>query len=842
MHIKNSWSKSVHEVFEEAKSSKKGLSSEEATHRLKIYGKNTLEEQQVNYWKIFQRQYSNVLMYVLMVVAGISLFLGKWPDFIVILILLLGNILIGFWQEIKAEISIRSLKKMTETQDKVLRDGESVFIPSSDLVAGDIVYLSEGSIVSADMRLIESTSLVVDEASLTGESIPVEKDVLVTLKKEAPIFDQNNMVFAGTMIVKGVAKGLVVATGGNTYFSTIAKGAIKESPQTPLTRSLKIFSKRYTLFLTVILSVIGLVAYYHGGREIMEIISILLAQLVSAVPEGLPIVITLVLVLGAISLTKKKTLVRYLPSVETLGSATIIASDKTGTITEGNIKVSEVFSLDHDALKKVALFCNDSEGGKGDPIDVALANWLPNYAEERIKHERIWNHPFDSKLRLMATAYHLPPHKTLFVKGAFEELKKKMTNLKDLPILEEKLHLFASQGLRVLAFGVSDFKSMKSHEWKIQIVGLIGFLDPPKKSALQAVEQAKKAGLRVVMLTGDYPVTAKAIASQVGIFQENDLILTGEEIDKMSSEQLNEAVKKTQVFARILPEHKYKLVKILQTQKEIVAVSGDGINDVPALKAANLGIAMGSGTEAAKSVAKMIILDNDLQVIVDAIYGGRAIAANIRKVIYYLLSTSLMEIFLISFTILAHYPLPLVPIQILWINLVTDGVQDKTFPFAKPENNLNKKNTAMSFFNASQIGRILFFSLPMGWLGFYLFAFLTDHYSYAIASTTIFCASVAAQWMNGIQAQKEKEPFFKNIKSSFTINPYIYLAILLGLALQLMAIYVFPHLMHSVPLEWYLWQYPLLFALASFFLVELGKWGVFFYDKLREYKNNGRLS
>jgi Ca2+-transporting ATPase len=831
MHIHEAWSKSIHQVLEETKSSKKGLSSHEAQKRLNSFGPNALEKEKIHYWKIFQRQYSNFLFYVLMAVALIALILGKWPDFFVILAMILINVFIGFWQEIRAEISIRNLRKMTETQNMVLRDDQVQNLNSSHLVVGDIVYLSEGSIISADMRLIENAFLEVDEASLTGESVPVVKEAELVLKKETFVFDQKNMLFCGTMVVKGSAKAVVVKTGKNTYFATIAKSAQKESPVTPLMKALKTFSWRYTLFLVAILCLIGFVAFFQAGRQIADVAYILLAELVSAVPEGLPIVITLVLVLGALSLSKKKTLVRYLPSVETLGSATLIASDKTGTITEGNIQVSEIFALDEEALKQVALFCNDSEGDKGDPIDVALARWTPHFREERLKYERLWSHPFDTKARLMATVYTIDQDKKLFIKGAFEELKKKMTNEEHLTALEEKLHLFASKGLRVLAFGIAEFNSKKIEDWKIKIVGLIGFLDPPKESAALAVHQAKMAGVRVIMLTGDYPITAKAIAKEVGIYQEGDQILTGEQMDKMTSEEIKKTLRHTSVFARILPEHKYHLVKLLQAQNEIVAVSGDGVNDVPALKAANLGIAMGSGTEAAKSVAKMIILDNDLKVIVDAIYGGRTIAANIRKVIYYLLSTCLMELFVISFSILGNLPLPLVPIQILWINLVTDGVQDKTFPFAKGEMQYNYRNVSNSFFNKTQIGRILFFGVPMGFVCYFLFEFLMDHYSYPIAMTITFLSVVMAQWANGIQSQKEKEPFFKNIRLSFSINPYIFLAILIGFVLQLLAIYVFPHLFHAVPLSINLWKYPLIISAIAFVLVEMRKWIEFFWDR-----------
>lgn len=819
-------------VLEHLQAGSRGLTSEDAKKRLKVFGKNTLKEEKISYLKIFFRQFNNLMIYVLILAALISLFAGKFVDFWVISFLLVINSVVGFWQELKAEISIQALKKMTESQDKVFRDNKSHLKPSSELVPGDVVLLFEGAVVAADMRLLVSSSLMVDEASLTGESMPVDKEAHLVLKEETPIYEQKNMLFTGTTVVKGTARAVVVNTGPSTYFASIAQKAKEASPDTPLTKALKMFTKRYTLFLIVLLFGLGIFAVYKDGISLNEAAYILLAQLVSAVPEGLPIVITLVLVLGAMNLSKKKTLIRHLPSVETLGSATIIASDKTGTITTGNIKVEKVFALDEQKLKTVALLCNDAEAGKGDAVDVALASWIPDYEEERLKYARVWSYGFDANLRLMALACEINGEKKLLIKGAYEELRKFATNKEDFELLDEKHNLFSSWGLRLLAFGMGDFTSPNSQDWKIQLVGLIGFLDPPKESTLHAVNAAKEAGLRVVMMTGDFPLTAKTVAEKVGIYHENDLVLTGDELVNLKPSQMTKVLKKATVFARILPEHKYRLVKELQKRGEIVAVSGDGVNDVPALKAADLGIAMGSGTEAAKSVAKMIITDSDLKIIVDAIRGGRIITANTRKVLYYLLSTSLLEIFLISFAILSNLPLPLMPIQILWINLVTDGVQDKTFPFAREEWAVMRKRPSSSFFDFSQMSNILFFALSIGFTAFLMFRFLLDHYSYELASSITFTAVAAVQWGNGIQAQKEKEPFFKNIKRSFLINPYIYLAVVLGLGLQLLAVYGISDLLHVAPLPLEAWKYPLFLAVLGFFLVEGRKWLEMLYRRL----------
>ncbi|MFA5250091.1 MAG: cation-transporting P-type ATPase [Parachlamydiales bacterium] len=835
MFCKNPHTFSFSEVLHKLETERRGLSSEEANKRLRLFGRNVLKEEGISYFQLFFQQFNNLLIYILCLAALISLFSGRVFDFWVIFLILVLNGVLGFWQEVKAAVSIMALKKLIESQDKVFRDHKAQLVPSSELVPGDVVLLFEGSIVSADMRLIASSSLMADEAPLTGESMPVDKEAQLVLKEGVPIFEQKNMLFAGTTIVRGVARAVVVNTAKNTYLATLAAKAQKEpSPETPLTRAFKLFTKRYAYFLIGLILALGLIAFWQHSRDLKEVAYILIAQLVSAVPEGLPLVVTLVLVIGAIRLAKKNTLVRHLPSVETLGSATVIASDKTGTITTGNIKVEKVFTLDEEKLKLVAMLCNDAEAGKGDAVDVALAVWIKDFEKERLKYARIWSHGFDARLYLMAAAYEIQGKKKLLIKGALEKLKKFAVNKKDLALFDEKEKLFSNQGLRTIAFGFGDFVSSKTGEWEIEIIGLIGFLDPPKESAFEAVRAAQEAGIRVVMMTGDFSLTAKTIASKVGIYHPDDLILTGEEMEQMEIGELSEVLKKASVFARILPEHKHKLVKMLQAGGEIVVVSGDGINDVPALKAADLGIAMGSGTEAAKSVSKMIITDNDLRIIVEAIRGGRTIISNLRKVCYYLLSTALLELFLISFAILANLPLPLLPIQILWINLITSGVIDKVFPFAKEEEAVMRKKPSNSFFDWPQVARIVFFGGVVGWAGFELFRYLLETYSYEVTASTIFTASAAAQWANGVQAQKEREPFFKNLKKSFTINPYLYLALAVGVALQLLAIYAMPKIFHVIPLPWALWKYPLMLAFLGFFVVELRKWLEIFFSWLKK--------
>jgi len=837
-------SNSIEQVIEGFKtSSQSGLTFHEVLKRQKFFGKNEIEEEKVNYVKIFFHQMSNFLVYVLIAASLISLITGKYLDFFTIFIIILINTFIGFWMEVKAEVSIKTLKKLTKSKQMVIRDGKSDNIESADLVPGDLVLLFEGSVITSDLRIIDSSSLMIDESSITGESFPVEKDHLSIMKEDTLEFEQDNMAFAGSTVVRGTAKGIVVSTGKSTYFNALVQRAQESSPQSTLTKSLNYFTKYYIGSVFVLLLIVGIVAYFQQ-RNIFDIAYILIAELVSAVPEGLAMVVTLVMVIGALALSRKKTYVRHLPAVETLGNATVIAADKTGTITEGVIHVQEVYAIDDKKLKIVAGLCNDSHGNKGDPVDVALAIWSFDISKMKDKYPRIWGYAFDSTRRIMATAHQIDGSPKILIKGAYEELKKIALNKADFENLETHLMKMSSEGLRVLALGEGDFISDNIDEAKITIVGLIGFLDPPKENVRKAVMAASKAGIKVIMITGDYALTAKAIAEQVGIYHKKDLMLTGEEIEKMSDEEFSEKVNLATVFARILPEHKYKIVKILQQAGEIVAVTGDGVNDVPALKKADLSIAMGGGTEAAKSVSKMIITDNNLNVIVDAVRNGRIIVDNLRKLIYYLISSSIMEMFFIFFSIILWLPLPLTAIQILWINIVTGGVQDKSFPFAKEEDNVMDRpprKKSNQFFDAIQIFRLLFYGLPMGIILLELYKYLLVNHVYEESLTICFTSVVMAQLFNGIQSQKQKDPFFKNIKKSFTINPYIFIGVGFGILLQFFAVYVADEVFHTVPLPLKFWKYPVAISLISFFIVECRKWIEVLHEYLKKRNKGGYI-
>ncbi len=831
------YNKSLEELYSDYETSPSGLDTSEAQKRLKYNGLNSLREVQNSVFSIFVSQFQNSIVFILIAAALLSFVMGEETDAFFIIGILILNSILGFIQEYRAENSIQALKKLTETHVRVKRSGLELLILSEQLVVGDITPLAEGDLISADMRLIESQGLHVDEATLTGESIPTSKQILTPLAIGTPIYERSNMLFSGTFVTKGTALALVTATGENTYLATIAKSAQKKSPLSPLTRALAIFSKRLIFALIFILIIVGIIGFF-SGIPYATLASILTAELVSAVPEGLPIVVTLILALGAFRLSKHKVLVRHLPAVESLGSATVIATDKTGTITEGFLSVDRAEVIDEKELMQCAALCNDATLEHGDAVDKALVLWLESeYEPLRENNPRIFFHPFDPKSRFMATLNKMNQEKErLHVKGAYETLRTMSANTQEeLARLDAAHDNMASKGLRLLAFAICDENWEDPDTWKIKIVGLIGFADAAKAGVEVAVKKAQDAGIRVIMITGDNQITAQVIAKDVGIYKEGDLLLNGNEVETFSDEKLQAMLQNCTVIARALPEHKYKIVKLLQEKGEIVVVTGDGVNDVPALKAADLGIAMGNGSEAAKSVAKMVITNNNLSVIVDAIKQGRIITANLKKVILYLLATCFDEIIVISGGMILGLPLAVLATQILWINIVTDGMVDKTFAMCTEEGDVMKnppRKIDTQFFDRWQIGKITWISLVNALITLALFAYLLKKgYAYEIPLTVSFCTIVTSQWVNAVLAQKSEEPFFLNIKKSFTINPYVWIGLALGILLQGSVLYFVPSWLHVItPTPWML-GYIMMATLLTFLLIESYQWAIWILKK-----------
>ena len=834
MITEHPYSQTVELLIKELETSQEGLSHQQAKERLLHYGPNEIEEKRYNYFILFLTQFKSPLVYILIIAAVLSFVLDNLHEGMLILVIVLINASIGFWQELKALVSIKMLKKLTQSKTQVKRENNAFAIPSSELVPGDVVILSEGDVIPADIRLTDTQGLIIDESVLTGESVPVQKDAKLILPEGTLPYELDNMALSGTTVIKGKAEGVVTATGKYSYFASIATKAVEDSPDTPLSKALTHFSKKHMFMVLFVIFITALLAFWQG-RDIIEIIYLVIAELVSAVPEGLPIVVTLVLTIGAMVLSVKKVYIRHLPSVETLGSTTVIASDKTGTITEGKLEVEEVFALHEVFTQTISALANESVAGKGDPLDTALARWLGSeYKSIREKYPRVNLYPFDSKFRLMASSNIVQKEHKIFVKGAFESLREFALNTEDFEKLQSEHDRMASNGLRVIALGVGEYNTDDIEQWKIEIVGLVGFIDPPKEGVKEAVTLAQSAGVKVMMITGDDPLTAAAIAESVGIYKEDDRVVTGKELNSMDDETLIALLPQVSVWARVLPDHKYRIVKALQKEGEIVAVTGDGVNDVPALKAADLGIGMGSGTEAAKSTANMVLGDNNLSVIVDAIKQGRTIAGNIRKSIYFLVSTSLDEVILITGAILMALPLPLYPVQILWINLVADSALDKTFPFLKEEEDVMKKPpTKMheQFLDTVQLLRVFYAALVISIGSLFLYVWMIDHYSKESAISTLFTCFIIATWINGLQSLKEHEPFLKNIKRSLQINPYIFYGIGIGSVLQLTAIYMFPDIFHTEPLNSDSIMMITFLALWVFGMIEIRKWGEYWWRK-----------
>jgi Ca2+-transporting ATPase len=739
------------ETLRRLNSSKEGLSSVEAANRLKQYGTNELAAaKKTSPLRIFMAQFRSVLIIILLAASTISFITGHQFDAIIILIIVVISSVLGFVQEFKAEKAIEALTRMLVPTASVLRDGKEVQVPAKDIVPGDILVLKEGDKVAADARLIESNNLHVNEAPLTGESIPVEKGTQ-KVAKEVVILDKKNMVFSGTDVTCGKAKALVVMVGMNTEFGKIAgQVAAVEKKETPLEKRTKEVGKWLgAAALAVSLTVI--ILGVARGLPLLDMLLFGIALAVAAVPEALPAIVTGSLAIGMYKMAKRNALVRKMPAVETLGSTTVICSDKTGTLTKGEMTVrkvylsgaiidvsgvgyspqgefdaknnasfeSECFSL----LMKGAVLCNDA--------DVVLAGdkWVVNPTEGalvvaatkagvqkeevRNSYSRINEFPFSSDRKRMTTIHSLQLEKDnkklIFMKGAPEIVLRYCSHIcadnKTKDLTEQKLKQvlevneeMAGGGLRVLGIAYKemsgDLTSCKEEtaESELVFLGLVGMMDPPRKEAMEAVKLCRQIKIKTVMITGDHKLTALAVAKELGIYQEGDEVLTGEDLERISLEEFEAKVKKVTVYARVSPLHKLKIVEAWKKKGEVVAMTGDGVNDAPALKKSDIGIAMGiTGTEVTKESADLVLADDNFATIVGAVELGRWTYDNIKKYLTYLLQANLVEIVVLSIAVLAGFPLPLVPVQILYINLATDGLPAIALGLSPPEPDVMKR-------------------------------------------------------------------------------------------------------------------------------------------------------
>lgn len=731
---------SVDEVVTKLATSRTGLSENEAKRRLQHFGFNELEpEKKTSPLGILLRQFKNILILILLAAVFVAFVAGETIDAVVILVIVAGASALGFVQEFRAEHALEALKRMAALTASVVRDGEEHEVPARELVLGDLIRLTDGDRVPADARLVEAVNLKVDEASLTGESLPIQKEC-ESLPMDLPLAERRNLVYAGTTVTYGRGSGIVYSTGLRTEFGKIA-GIIRSAPKikTPLEIRIERLGRLLSA-VVVSIAVLILVLGLLRGETLPRMMLWSISLAVAAVPEALPAVVTAGLAIGVRNMARRKAIVRRLAAVETLGSTTVICSDKTGTMTKGQQTVRKVFvGLDsydvtgtgygtdgqilrngHVAndkglslLVKLALLCNDAHVSKGspillgDPTEIALVVAALKAGESedvRTQYSRIDEIPFSSARKRMTTIHRTPEGSIICVmKGAAEIVLERcdgiydngLTRTIDANIRVQVLRLadaMASEALRVIAFG---YKVLPSHvnrfteeecERGLVFLGLMGMIDPPRDEAKEAVQKCRTAGIKVVMITGDHRLTAKAIANELGLLDENSTVITGRELDTMTDEQLEETVERTAVYARVSPEHKMRIVKALRKKGHITAMTGDGVNDAPALKFADIGVAMGiTGTDVTKETADMILADDNFATIVSAIEEGRRIFDNIKKYLVYLLESSIGEVAIFALAMMMQLPLPLLPKHILYINLATDGLPAMALGVDPPE-------------------------------------------------------------------------------------------------------------------------------------------------------------
>ena len=857
--------KTIKNIFENLTTSGTGISHEEAKQRLLRYGKNEIkEEEPISVLNIFISQFKSFIIGILVIAVVISILIHEYLDAAVIGIILLLNAFLGFIQEYRAEKSIEALKKMASLQAVIIRDGKEKKIDAKELVPGDIILLETGEKVPADARLIEIANLQTQEASLTGESLPVKKEIAV-LAANTPVADRRNMIFSGTIITNGRGKAVVVHTGMETEFGKIAKmiQKVMVEPPTPLQRKLKIFGEWLGLATIIICLAVFLIGL--GAKvPVLEMFIAALSLAVAAIPEGLPAVVTISLALGIKRMVKRHALIRKLPFVETLGSTTVICSDKTGTLTMNEMTVRKIYANDkvisvsgrgyettgnfYEADKKIdakeisqllktGVFCNDAKlidnSVIGDPTEGALivsaakAGIIKEELDAR--YPRMAEIGFSSERKRMSTYHDIGGKKTVFCKGApdviLEFCDRKYTNGKverltraDKKRILEVNEQFAKHALRVLGFAYKESKTLDDNN--LIFVGLQGMIDPPRPEAKEAIEKCMTAGIKVVMITGDHKSTAEAVGRELGLAGK---AVDGKELDKIHD--LENYIEGISIYARVDPRHKVMILKALKKKGHVVAMTGDGVNDAPALKNADIGIAMGiTGTDVAKEASDMILTDDNFASIVNAVEEGRGIYDNIKKFVKYLLSSNLGEILVVFLALMFGWPLPVIAIHILWINLVTDGLPAlalgvdplepgimKRKPRNPKENIINKKRAL----NMLAIGIIM----AIGTLG--VFRWYDFNADLVYAQTMAFSVLVMFQLFNVLNCRSEEYSLFR---LGLFSNKKLIGAIMISIVLQIIAVHTpLNILFHTVSLGLKDWVVVFLVASSVLILGELFK-------------------
>ena len=842
------------EIAQLLNSSPKGLDSVTASELLLEYGKNQIEDQKKKTpFQMFLQQFTDFMIIVLIAAAIISGILGDLIDTIIILAIIIINAIIGFIQEFRAEKAMEALQNMVASTALVLREENPIEKPASDLVPGDVVLLEAGNIIPADIRFLETHQIKVDESTLTGESHNVEKIAEKLPDDDYSLGDRINMGFKGTYVTNGRALAYVVATGMNTELGRIAKMIQKEETATPLQKRLIAFGKRLSIVILIICAVIFIIGWLRGEAVlVMLLTSISLA--VAAIPEALPALVTIALAFGAKRLAKNNALIRKLPAVETLGSVTYICSDKTGTLTLNKMTVQETHEIQYNhsdsaffpenTLLTAMALNNDvsidkDEKWLGDSTEVALVqyahdkNFKKNALEKTLP--RIAELPFDSTRKCMTTLHQTEQGILVITKGAVDMLFGKLDEKQKehIPEIETKVNEMADKGYRVLGYAMKWLPSIPEKlntdtiESSLTLIGFAGMIDPPRKEAKQAVAECKEAGIIPVMITGDHKLTAKAIAKQLGIIiSDDDLVLSGAELSALSETQFENIVEKVRVYARVNPEQKLKIVKALQDKNQFVAMTGDGVNDAPALKNADIGIAMGiNGTEVSKEASHMILLDDNFATIVKAVKHGRRIFDNILKFIKYTMTSNSGEIWAIFLAPFLGLPIPLLAIHILWINLVTDGLPGLALVSEPSESNIMSRpprSPKENIFAGGMAIHILWVGFLMGTVTLGMQAW-SIHYNNSHWQTMAFTVLCLSQMGHVMAIRSERESIFK---IGLLSNKPMLGALLLTVILQMMIIYTpfFNTIFRTQPLT--LYELVITIAVSSivFCAVELEKW------------------
>ncbi len=840
----------VPDVLRSLETSKYGLSEGEATGRLKEYGLNKLPRgPRFSFVKLFLSQFKSPFAVILALAGLVSLIVGYESDFIIIFAALAVSAVVGFLQEYKASKALRKLRELVRPQVRVRRGGTVSEIDATELVPGDIVLLEAGDKIPADGRIILAQNLEVNEAALTGESIPSSKDS-GALEGSVVLADRSNMVYAGTLVSGGKGRFVVVKTGERTELGRIAEmmRGVKEE-RTPLQQSLARLGKTVAVGLTAASAVVFFLGMIRG-LPISDLLMTSLALAVASVPEGLPATLTIVLALGMQRLSRRGGLVRSLQAAETLGSASVICADKTGTLTEGRLAVQRWSFSQEELGKLAAVLCNEGQG----QIDKALLEAFGDQVRDIGSYEKETKIPFDSERKYVAVAASRRedlgskheekgssiPTEVLFIKGAPEVvLSKCNTSAEEKEKHMKKINQWAREGFRVLGFAYKtdgqDLKSREDAGHGFTFLGFVGFSDPVRPKVSEAVEKCRNAGIRIIMVTGDHKLTALSVANEVGLNVEEQRVVEGVELDDMSDESLQKRVNQIGIFARVEPRHKVRILNALRANGDVVAMTGDGINDAPALKFADIGIALGSGTDVAKEAADLVLTDDNFRTIVAAVEQGRVVFENIREVVFYLLSDSFQEILLVSGSIIFGWPLPILPAQILWINFVEDGFPGVALAFDPGEEEVMSKPPRQKnepILNRGMKILVLLIGL-IDDIGFLILFWLLLRGGYDLFTVRSFIFTVFS--LNSLFyvfscAALNRSVFHYNIFS----NLLLIASVVGGFISVIVALYFYPlqQLLKVGPLPGALWGLVVIVIILNFFLIEAAK--LHFVVKVRE--------